>query len=591
MLKGLPRHIGLHTGGFVLASDPLDEQCILEPARMENRSVVPWDKDDVDALGWMKVDLLSLGMLTAIRKCFHMIGDRNRLGRPLNLYSIPLEDTAVYDALCRADTVGVFQIESRAQMNMLPRLRPRTFYDIVIEVAIVRPGPLQGGMVHPYIKRRQGLVKDWTYEHPDLEPILKKTHGVPIFQEQVMKMAVAVAGFTPGESDLMRKMMSGAWRQKMKMGTLKEKLFHGMRAKGLKQEYIDRLYKQMEGFGEYGFPESHAASFAKITYVSSWLKLYHPAEFLCALLNSQPMGFYAPRALVGDAERHGVVVHPPDVFHSAWDSTLEPQPSGPPHVRLGLRLIDGLSQDEAKRVVELQTKGLLAPSRSASPPTLAELRAADLPQRTLEKLVRAGACRSLATTDADPRSAQGWELLGLRRTDPARPRLALENKGRPAREFLPRIGEWESLLRDYETTGLSAGRHPTPYAREKLFPDPRWVTAEGVYLLPMGSETHVIGLLSVKQKPPTAGGMCFLTLEDETGFFNLALGPEEYEKYRLVIQTGCLIAARARVERSAPVDPQDPRTAAVSLRVRELWCPGLGQKKVGRLDSKPRDFR
>jgi len=586
-LKGLPRHIGLHTGGFVLSHEALDEQCVLEPARMENRSIVPWDKDDVDALGWMKVDLLSLGMLTAIRKSFALIGERNVTAKPLEIHTVPAEDPVVYDALCRADTVGVFQIESRAQMNMLPRLAPRCFYDLVIEVAIVRPGPLQGGMVHPYLRRRQGLEK-WDYEHPALKTILEKTHGVPIFQEQVMKIAVAVAGFTPGEADQMRKVMSGAWRLKTSMNSLREKLFTGMRASKIREDYIERLYRQIEGFGEYGFPESHAASFAKLTYVSSWLKVHHPAEFLCALLNSLPMGFYSAASLVGDAERHGVRVNPVDVFHSRWDSTLEANPVRPgvPHVRLGLRVIDGLPRTEAARIVELQQSGLLAPTRDkATRPTLADLRALQVPQGTLEKLVRAGACRGLTDAVADPRSGQSWELLNLRGQNPAAPPLPFEKS---EALFLPKVSEWESILRDYSATGLSTGRHPVTFARKNFFPDARWVTAEDVYTQPAGREIRVLGLLTIKQKPPTAGGMCFLTLEDETGFFNLALRPEEYEQFRLLIQTGCLLAAQARVEKSALLNPSDPRTAAVSLLVRKLWNPGLAATTG--LQSKPRDF-
>jgi DNA-directed DNA polymerase III PolC len=574
-LKGKPRHMGIHTGGFVLSHGFLDEMCVIEPARMLGRTVIPWDKDDVDYLRWMKVDLLSLGMLTAIRKCFDEICIRNITGQRLTLDRVPAECPKVYEALRRADTVGVFQIESRAQMNMLPRLAPKTFYDLVVEVAIVRPGPLQGGMVHPFLRRKQGL-EPVTYDHPSLEPILAKTMGVPIFQEQVMKMAVAVAGFTPGEADQLRKVMSGAWRSRSHMHSLKNKLFEGMKTRGLSADFAERVYKQIEGFGEYGFPESHAASFAILTYVSSWLKVHHPTEFLCALLNSQPMGFYTPRALTADAERHGVRILPIDITLSEWDSRVEyfknslgqRQVAG---LRLGMRLIKGLSQAEAKKVYELQKSGILSSEREGVP-DLRLLHEKGLSYRALELLIRAQALR---VSEKDHRREQLWDWYGARKQSSSLVRS-------PSRISIQEFSEWESVLRDYTSVGLSTRlggelRHPTNYVREKFFTlsarGRSWVRAEDVFKVSPQTSVDVIGLISCKQKPPTAGGLCFVTLEDETGFVNLVLMPDIYEKFRLVFDKALMLAASGWVERSLQNNPLDPHTAAVSVKVENLYNP------------------
>jgi DNA-directed DNA polymerase III PolC len=574
-LVGKPRHVGLHTGGFVLSHEFLDEMCILEPARKAHRSVIPWDKDDVDYLRWMKVDLLSLGMLTAIRKSFDLVGQRHEGKTPLSLATVPAECKKVYKALQRADTVGVFQIESRAQMNMLPRLAPQKFYDLVVEVAIVRPGPLQGGMVHPYLRRKQGL-EPVSYDHPKLIPILEKTLGIPIFQEQVMKMAVAIAGFTPGEADQLRKVMSGAWRSRSHMHHLKEKLFLGMKQSGLSAEFAEKVYKQIEGFGEYGFPESHAASFAILTYVSSWLKVHYPAEFLCALLNSQPMGFYTPRALVADAKRHGVAILPVDITLSRWDSRLEflgAQVSG---VRLGFRLVKGLARQEASLIENLQDRGLLSSEHDTvlSPQ---QLHAEGLSFRALELLLRAQAMR---LGEVDDRRQKLWQWYRDRKSQ-ANSLLLKELHARENSQIAKNYTEWESVLHDHKAVGLSALssgeiRHPTKWARENYFKNQEsWVRAEDVYRAPTKSKLKVVGLISCKQRPPTAGGLCFLTLEDETGFMNLVLMPDIYEKFRLVFDKALLLAAYTQVERSLQRDATDPRTAAVSLRVFELWNPFL----------------
>lgn len=591
-LIGLPRHLGIHSCGFVLSNDDLRRQCILEPARKEMRSVIPWNKDDLDFLKWVKVDLLSLGMLTALRKCFDLIGDQNITGQRLTLHSIPHDCPKTYEAIRRADTVGVFQIESRAQMNMLPRLAPRNFYDLVIEVAIVRPGPIQGGMVHPYLRRRQGLDK-WDYDHPKLKPILEKTLGVPIFQEQVMRMAVAIADFTPGEADQMRKVISGAWRTRSQMCQLKEKLLKGMARNGLSGAFAERIYKQIEGFGEYGFPESHAASFAQITYASSWLKTHHPAEFLCALLNSQPMGFYSPRALINDARLHQVVIRPIDIFHSRWLSSLEEYSADSLYrpLRLGLHLITSLSKEEARKIEELQDKGLLHPSRKNNI-QLNELRLY-LKQSTLEKIVRAGAFHPQSTQDSRPQHM--WKLMQLRRTHSPHPTL-LDDEKRATETFaldsqtldsqIPQWDEWESILADYKTTGLSLKKHPAFYARTHFFANTHdWKNAEAVWLLKPKSEVRVVGLLAIKQKPPTAGGMCFLTLEDESGFINLSLKPKVYLQFRTLLNRLPLIAAYGRIERSSQLSPHDPRSSAVSIDVSHIWDPfqEIAAKKVSKV--------
>jgi error-prone DNA polymerase len=553
---------------------------------MQNRSIVPWDKDDVDYLGWMKVDLLSLGMLSAIRRCFDEIQDRNSTGQKLSLATVPGECPVVYKTLNRADTVGVFQIESRAQMNMLPRLKPQTFYDLVVEVAIVRPGPLQGGMVHPYLKRRQGL-EPVIYDHPRLQPILEKTLGVPIFQEQVMKMAVAVAGFTPGEADQLRKVMSGAWRTKtQKMPALKEKLLQGMLANGLSGDFAARVYKQIEGFGEYGFPESHAASFAILTYISSWLKVHHPAEFLVALLNSQPMGFYAPRSLILDAEQHGVTVLPIDASSSQWETRIENNPydSKTPWVRLGLQLIRGFRQKDAKTLESLQREGLLSPERDHGP-SLESLRAAGLDSHAIELLIRSGSLR--IDRSGENRRSQLWSFYQNRHSKWQQAPLVQATTPIPWKE----AGVWEQILQDYAVQGFSVGpmRHPAFVARETLFQHQHpWVNAESHWQWESHRPICGLGLLSVKQRPPTAGGLVFLTIEDESGFFNLTLMPDIYERYRLEIDYGKIIAFRGSIERSAPVNREDPKLAAVSVRVTELWNPFEESSQI--LNLKTREY-
>jgi len=402
-LSAFPRHLSQHVGGFVLTQGPLTRLVPVQNAAMKDRSIIQWDKDDLEAVGLMKVDVLALGMLSAIRRCLHFVNDWR--GTDYQLHTIPKDCVKTYDMICAADTVGVFQIESRAQMSMLPRLKPRCYYDLVVEVAIVRPGPIQGGMVHPYLKARERLRQklDIHYEKPELEAALKRTLGVPIFQEQVMQIAMIAAGFSPGQADALRRSMA-AWKRSGGVHRFERPLIDGMVANGYRQEFAEAIFKQILGFGEYGFPESHAASFAILVYVSCWLKRHEPACFLAALLNAQPMGFYGPSQLVQDARRHGVVVRPVDVLHSNWDSTLEHDlASAQPAVRLGLRLVAGLGHDAATRMVQARTQSLPHSTEDLA------LRAG-LDRRDLNALAAADALASLA----GHRRQQVWQAAALK---------------------------------------------------------------------------------------------------------------------------------------------------------------------------------
>jgi error-prone DNA polymerase len=559
-LLRFPRHVGIHVGGFVLTDDELSARVPIEPATMEGRTVIQWDKDDIDAVGFVKVDLLSLGMLTAIRKAFDLVAGSGSAGptaavqdaRPFltpeggssagppssnhgpqpwgrrwTLATVPAEDPEVYDMISRADTVGVFQIESRAQMSMLPRLRPRCFYDLVIEVAIVRPGPIQGGMVHPYLKRRQGL-EPIDYAHPALEPILARTCGVPIFQEQVMSMSMAVAGFTPGQADRLRRAMA-AWRRKGSLGPIAEDFRRGLHAHGITGEYAERLVQQIHGFGEYGFPESHAASFALLVYVSAWLKLRYPAAFCAALVNSQPMGFYTPRALVADAERHGVEVREVDVVRSCWDCTLE---EAGPALRLGFRLVKGLGEADAARIEAARAR---KPFRDL--PDFAAR--AGLDRGALEALAQADAFRSLG----QPRRQALWTVAGLWDT----PLFAgLPRAAPPPR--LPAPTPHEVLESDYAATGLAVGRHPIGLERARLRARGLRSVAE-LAAVSAGEVVRVAGLISCRQRPMTASGVVFLTLEDETGQVNVVIWPKLYERRRQVVRGAVLVEITGRLQR------------------------------------------
>lgn len=536
-LRGFPRHLGLHSGGFTISDGPLVDLIPVEPATKEGRTVIQWDKDDIDIVGFVKVDLLSLGMLTAIRKAFDLVSGWR--GAPLGLATVPREDPATYDMLCKADSIGVFQIESRAQMSMLPRLKPRTWYDLVIEVSIVRPGPIQGGMVHPYLASRADPSRI-RYAHPALEPILARTAGVPIFQEQVMAMAVAVGGFTPGEADHLRRAM-GAWRKRGGLEPITNRLMAGMQERGITAEYAERIAKQIQGFGEYGFPESHAASFAHLVYVSSWLKCHWPAAFTCALLNSQPMGFYSPRSLVADAQRHGVEVRPVCAQASGWDNGLEPaqgqrEAEGrlvPDRaIRLGLRQIKGMTEDDARALVR---------ARGDRPfEDIGDLaRRSALRRDVLARLARADA---LAGLGIDRRTAL-WQVEGLLDLPLFRGLLRVESA--PA---LPEATPAEELHEDYRATGLSVARDPVGMVRAQL--RSRGVSsAAEVLARPAGARIHAAGIVAHRQRPGTASGMLFMTMEDDTGMLNLVVRPDLFERQRSLILTRNLLEVHGTVQR------------------------------------------
>ncbi len=535
-IQGFPRHTSIHVGGFVISDDPLIDTAPIEPARMDARTVLQWDKNDVDDLGFVKVDMLALGMLTAIRKAFRMIQSWH--GRVLDLTNIPAEDPAVYTMLGHADSIGVFQIESRAQQSMLPRLRPRNFYDLVVETAIVRPGPIQGGMVHPYLRRRNG-EEPITYADERLRPILERTMGVPIFQEQVMAMAVAVGGFTPGEADQLRRAM-GAWRKRGGLHEIGERLMAGMRQNGITPEYAEQIYKQIQGFAEYGFPESHAASFAHLVYVSCWLRCHYPAAFTAALINSQPMGFYAPRSLIADAERHGVTAREVDVAISQWDCTMEGEFGQAPEVRLGFRLIRGFQEETAERIVRARRDG---PFES-----LADLRLrAGLGAGDLGLLARADALRTLLA-GADRRAAS-WAVAGLW------PGL-FAPLARTETCELPRAAPTDEVLADFASTGLSLREHPVGLLRDRL--DKQGFTRLGRLIeVPHATVVRVAGLVSHRQRPATASGVVFMTLEDETGSGNIVVWPKVYERQRSLIRGAQLVEVYGRLERTEGSGGQD----------------------------------
>jgi error-prone DNA polymerase len=502
---GFPRHLSQHVGGFVIAAGLLEELVPVENAAMPERTVVQWDKDDLNDLGLLKVDLLALGMLTALQRAFRLVNDFR--GTQHALGELPAEDARVYDMICRADTIGVFQIESRAQMAMLPRLKPRCYYDLVIEVAIVRPGPIQGDMVHPYLRRRSG-AEAVEYPGEEVREVLHRTLGVPIFQEQVMQIAIVAAGFTPGEADALRRAM-GAWKRTGGLEPFRQRLLGGMHIKGYPPEFAQRIYQQMLGFGEYGFPEAHALSFALLVYDSAWLKCYEPAAFAAALLNSQPMGFYAPAQLVRDARAHGVEVRAVDVCASSWDATLERRADGEPALRLGLRLVKSLSQAGAERLLAAR-----AVRPFASVPDVAA-RAA-LERTDLEALAAAGAFASLSAN----RHLAFWEVAGAERALPLAPggsRGADLDEGRP---LLAAPSEGQGIAADYAALGLTLGRHPLALLRERLRTA---ALASASELLQAANGTYVrtAGIVLMRQRPATASGVTFVTLEDESGQVNV----------------------------------------------------------------------
>ena len=523
-LLSFPRHLGQHVGGLVITQGPLCELVPIENAAMDGRTVIEWDKDDLDELGILKVDCLSLGMLTAIHKCFDLIEKRER--RKLTIADVPEGDEHVYDMICAADTMGVFQIESRAQMSMLPRLRPRKFYDLVIEVAIVRPGPIQGDMVHPYLRRRSTgeLVE---YPNDEIREVLHKTLGVPLFQEQAMRLAMVAAGFSPGDADQLRRAMA-AWRRPGVIDEFRTRLINGMLSNGLTQQFAELVFTQIRGFGEYGFPESHAASFALLAYVSAWLKHHYPAAFCVSLLNSQPMGFYAPAQLVRNAQEHGVTVLPVDVNHSRWDCTLEDNA-----IRLGLRMIVGLPRTHAMRVEEQQ------PFHSMEDFT----RRSDVPSSVATRLAKADAFGSLNLN----RRASLWQALVPTDAKGSRPLfdcLAADNET-PVE--LPKMDERDEVFGDYHSTGLSLKAHPVSFFRRQL--DQLDVAPAGTLAkLQDGRFVRVAGLVLVRQRPGTAKGITFVTIEDETGVGNLIIRMDVWERFYTVARTAPAYIASGRLQ-------------------------------------------
>lgn len=617
-LMGFPRHLSQHVGGFVLTQTRLTRLVPVENASMKDRSIIQWDKDDLEDMGLMKVDVLALGMLTAIRRCIDLVARRR--GAPFTRYDIRPEDPAIYAMIRRADTVGVFQIESRAQMSMLPRLKPATFYDLVVEVAIVRPGPIAGGMVHPYLKARERVAQGLAIEYersahesphhpPRLEKALARTLGVPIFQEQVMEISMIAAGFSASQSDALRRAMA-AWKRKGGVDRFRARLVDGMRANGYSQDFADRIFNQIQGFGEYGFPESHAYSFALLAYSSSWLKCHEPECFLAAMLNAQPMGFYNPSQLIQDARRHGVEVRPADVSHSDWDCTLEekqwgsdsncfPEPStvrpepveglstmpaeagvstGSPRtdegergvaVRLGLRLVGGLSAEGAQRMAAARKQ-----SAFSSPEDLA-LRA-QLDVRDLNALAAADALASLS----GHRRQQVWDAAALQRAPPLLREVPVDE----AALELPAAAEGEEILFDYVAMGLTLRRHPLALLRPRLA-RMHYRNAQQLHDLPSGRHVAACGIVTVRQQPQTAKGTIFVTLEDETGPVNVIVWKHVREKQRDVLLQARLLGVYGQWQRD--VDSGGEVRHLVAHRLTDL-TPLLG--RLGQLGNRSRDF-
>jgi len=558
-LLGFPRHLSQHVGGFVIARGELSRLVPIENAAMEGRTVIQWDKNDLEALGMLKVDCLALGMLSAIRRALDLINGYR--GSSLSLADIPAEDPAVYRMIQRGETTGVFQIESRAQMAMLPRLKPDCFYDLVIEVAIVRPGPIQGDMVHPYLRRRQGL-EPVSYPSEGVKDVLGRTLGVPIFQEQVIKVAMVAAGFSPGEADQVRRSMA-AWRRRGGLEQFRERLVEGMIERGYECEFAEKIYRQILGFGEYGFPESHAASFALLVYVSAWLKHHEPAAFFAALLNSQPMGFYAPAQLVREAQRQGVEVRPVDVRESDWDCTLETGPQGEPRLRLGLRMVKGFSRRGADRLVRARSE--------VGWRNLVELaQCAGLDRGDLHALAGADALSGLAGN----RHQAVWQVAGIREPLP----LLASPDGPGALPLLPTPGEGESIVADYASLGLTLRRHPLSLLRGHL-ERRRLLRARDVNRAPAGRTVSTAGLVVNRQRPASANSVTFVTLEDETGYVNLVVWKRVAERQRMALLASRLLGVIGEIQRESGV------THLIARQLRDY------SDLMGGLVTRSRDFR
>ena len=573
-LIGFPRHLSQHVGGFVISQGPLSRMVPIENAAMDGRTVIEWDKNDLDALGLLKVDVLALGMLSAIRRAFDLVAGCS--GCHWSMASIPAEDPAVYQMIQQADTVGVFQIESRAQMAMLPRLKPACFYDLVIEVAIVRPGPIQGDMVHPYLRRRQGL-EPVSYPSAAVRSVLERTLGVPIFQEQVIKLAMVAAGFSAGEADQLRRAMA-AWRRRGGLEPFKQRLIEGMRARGYPEQFARQIYQQLLGFGEYGFPESHAASFALLVYVSAWLKCHEPAAFTCALLNSQPMGFYAPAQLVQDARRHGVEVRAVDVNASEWECCLEPTHPLPvpgrerdrvriaeekqPALRFGLRMVKGLSQAAAQRLVKARTIGKFSGVEDLA-------HRAALHRGDLEVLAAAGALKDLE----GHRHRAHWACAGVEKPLP----LLVQVPIAQSMPLLHAPTEGQDIIADYASLGLTLGRHPLALLRQRLAAM-NLRTARQLRELTHGARAYTAGLVTCRQCPSSGAGVIFVTLEDETGTSQVVVWPNLAERQRAPLLNARLLAVFGEVQREGEV---------LHLLARRLEDHSM---LLGRLATVSRDF-
>jgi len=558
-LIGFPRHLSQHVGGFVISNGPLSELVPVENATMAERTVIQWEKNDLEDLGLLKVDVLGLGMLTAIRRSFELI--RRFDGREYTLATVPAEDPLVYDMICEGDTMGVFQIESRAQMAMLPRLKPRCYYDLVIEVAIIRPGPIQGDMVHPYLRRRNG-EESVNYPSEEVKSVLKRTLGVPIFQEQVMQLAIVAAGFSPGEADQLRRAMA-AWKRRGGLGPFEDRLIDGMRERGYEETFARQVFHQIEGFGEYGFPESHSASFALLVYVSCWLKRHEPAAFTAALLNSQPMGFYSGSQLVQDLKCHGIDVLPVDVNRSDWDSTLEADRSGNAVLRLGLRMIKGLSDKTGRMIESARAAGAFATTQA-----LVERTGID--KRELGALASAGALRSFERH----RHGARWSVAGVEEPTPL---FASMDRFEPA-PMLKKPTEGQDIVADYQSLGLTLGRHPVHLLRDRLNRY-RYRTAADLPALANGQPISVAGLVITKQRPGTASGVTFVTLEDETGHMNLVVWKAIAERDRATLLNAKLMGVRGELQVEGKV---------IHVVARQLVDHS---EMLGNLLVKSRDFR
>ncbi|GJL65075.1 MAG: error-prone DNA polymerase [Nitrospirales bacterium] len=534
-LIGFPRHLSQHVGGFVITKGRLDELVPVENAAMDDRTVIEWDKDDIDVLGMLKIDVLSLGMLTCIRKAFDLIKEWK--GTRYSLATLPQEDPAIYEQLSQGDTVGLFQVESRAQMSFLPRMRPKCFYDLVIEVAIIRPGPIQGDMVHPYLRRRRG-EEDIIYPSKELEEVLKRTLGVPLFQEQAMQIAMVAAGFDPSEADGLRRAL-GAFRRVGSVSDFKERFISGCIERGYDEDFSERCFKQLEGFSGYGFPESHAASFALLVYASAWLRRHHPEVYCCAILNSQPMGFYAPAQLVGDAKRHGVEVRPVDINASTWDCCLEPDGKGNLAVRLGFRMIKGFKEDDAQ---------WLAAARGNGYQDIASIhRRAGLRKPSLEKLAMADAFASLGIN----RREALWHAKAV---DDGEPMPLLDNilLDQPLdKAALPALTHTEDVFEDFISTRLSLKDHPVGIVREHA--GKSIIQHSNLRDVPENSRVTILGAVITRQRPATASGVVFITLEDETGSANVIVWNTTFTKFRTEVMQGRLLKVTGKVQREGRV--------------------------------------